>query len=268
MIYVKDAQQTVDHFYEKEGEFIDSIQQSLKDALTPVGSTVFPESPEKRNLYKFERYDLERETGKFDTQEVDRSDINITFDLNNLSSVIREDHLKYYYDDDEKFKKTICHYINEPTALAIIDRAYVEARASYEDCMKLPAEPLLKSQRRAAYLRKKLKSELKKNPNLIDEQDKLFTSRFNTPPKRTDTFKKDDVQQKIREINRDLRLIQNTNSELQKQIHLIEKAKASLNLEKSDIDIAVQYETNRLAEAKNKLEQLKRLKSNPNNSEL
>ena len=268
MKYVKDAEQTVDHFYEKEGEFIDSIQQSLKECLTPANSLVLAESQDKRQLYKFECYDIERETGKFDAQEVDRSDININFDLSNLSSVIRDDHLKFYYDNDEKFKKSICHYINEPTAMAIIDRAYIEARASYEDCMKCPAAPLLKSQKRAAALRKKLNIELQKNPNLIEEQDKLFTSKFNTPRKRMDSFQKDDVQQKIREINRDLRLIQSTNSELQRQIQLIEKAKASLALEKSSIDVAVQYEKNRLAEAKNKLEQLKQLKSNTNVSEL
>lgn len=258
MKYVKDAQHTVSHFFEKEEDFLDSIQQSLKDCLTPVGSTVFPDY-EKKKLYKYEQYDMERETGKFDAEEVDRADINITLDLTNLSSIIRDDHLKFYFNDDEKFKKTLCHYINEPTAIAILDRAYIEAKTSYEDCMRCPATPLLKNKKRASTLRKKLKRELQKNPQLIEEQDQLLTSRFNTPPKKTDSYEKEEVKQKIREINRDLRLIQSTNAELQKQIELIEKAKASLEYEKSSMEVTVKYETNRLEEANRKIEQLKGL---------
>lgn len=262
MEYVKDAQNTVNHFYEKEEDFIDSIQQSLKDCLTPASSNVSPDMFEKKKLYKYQHYDMEKETGKLDAHEVDRSDINITFNLSNLSSIIRDDHLNYYFNDDEKFRRSICRYINEPTALAIIDRAYSEAKVSYEDNMKCPATPLLKNQKRAAALRKKLNKKLSMNPHLLEEQEEISPGKFNTTPKRTDSFKKDDVTRKIQEINRDLKLIKGTNEELQKQISLIEKAKASLDLEKGSIDVAVQFETKRLAEAKAKLNELQSASAN------
>ncbi|OHS93809.1 hypothetical protein TRFO_02326 [Tritrichomonas foetus] len=248
---------------EKEKAMLKSIDQSIegymkKGAIVITKHSIHnPIEQKQQHNYKYKQYKNELNTGKFEAQESDIGNINLQFDLSPPSSLIRNDHLQErHLTQEQRFKKMMSFYTNEPTISAIVDRAQLEAEKSYITNMKKPCSELLNNQKRLVKIKKHLNKKMKSNPNILQEQYNLLESKFNTAPKKTDAFTRDDVLQKVAELMNDLSSIHKTNDELQDQIQIISKAKATLEMEKSGIEVAISVEKERLSKAQQRFNQL------------
>ncbi|OHT01198.1 hypothetical protein TRFO_32090 [Tritrichomonas foetus] len=258
----KPQKDKIQYFQEKEDEFITDMMKSI-EIWRNQGNLSASNSPYKKkdirtpSKYKYKLYKKEYEEGRFKVDEYDIKEYNLKVSLGNSRNLLRKDHLQNQaLTREQKFKQSMKPYTNSTTISAIMDRAQVEASESYIQNMKKPCNELLANQKRIVGIRGQLVNKIKQNPNLIKEQSSL-ESKFNAPRRKQSNFSRKDIYRKINEITTDLKAIEFTNEDLEEQIAVIEKAKATLESEKTSYEVSLNFEKERLADARKRLHEIK-----------
>lgn len=252
---------TTQFFIDQSDSFLESVRLSIegwKNQAIPASKSKKDDLSLRGKRPKYRQFEQELEDGDFVVEEIDRFDINLLVDQKEKRSILRKDRFKHPITTrNERFKRNMKLYTNEPTISTIMSIAHSQAKDFYSRNMKDSCNALLENQRRLVKNKEQIKEKLTKNPSMRNEKRKLLDSRFNTPPPRSPSFTRIEILKKINEITNDLRDIKTSNDDIEEQTFIIGKAKASLELELSNFEVSLNFEKEQFAEAQNRLRLIK-----------
>lgn len=177
---------------------------------------------------KYEQYINEVEEGRFDATPEDLKDLKLNLTLDPEGCYIIPNRDVIVRTPTERVDAAIERYSNLSMVDKIRKAAEERVHQAYGQYMSGPCHGLIDNQKRIASMTRRIKC--------------------------TDEATKHEVLMKIKEINQDLEAIRKANASLEKQIEVLEKAKATLVLEELGATVSIQYEKQRLSEVLTKQE--------------